>query len=68
MLQHIDFPMEILAIKFQAWQFYEKNSLFEIDYKRSKYTCDKSLIFLVVACPDYHFVQSDLVGCRFLKA
>ena len=35
--------------------------------KRSKHTCDKYLAFLVFACPDYRFVQSDLVGSGFLK-
>ena len=66
--RHIDFPMEILVIQFQAWQF-DENPAFKIYFsKRSKYTSDKSLAFLVVACPDYHFVQLGLVCIGFLKA
>ena len=47
---------------------FDENPAFQNGFsKRPKHTCDKNLAFLVFACPDYHFVQSDLVGSGFLK-
>ena len=68
MQQHIDFPIEISVIQFQAWQI-DKKTLFKIDSLNAQNTLVISLWhFLVVVCPDYHFAQSDLVGIGFLKA
>ena len=33
--------------------------------KQLNHTCDKSLKFLVVACPDYHFVELDWLIVNF---
>ena len=67
MQQHIDFPIEISVLKFQAYQIDEKPLFKNCFSKRSKHTCDMSFTFLVVTCLDYHFMQSDLVGSGFLN-
>ena len=42
-----------------------ENPLFKIAFLNDQNTLE---ISLVVTCLDYHFVQSELVGSRFLKA
>ena len=57
MLQHINFPMELSVLGNLL-----KTPLFKIYFlNNQKHACDKSLTFLVVAYPDYHAVQLDLV-------
>ena len=65
MQQHVDFPIEISVLKFQTWQL-DGNTLFKIAFLNDQNTLESST-FLVVTCPDYHFVQSDLVDSGFLK-
>ena len=45
-----------------------ENPLFKIAFLNDQNTLEKNfLTFLAVTCPDYHFMQSDLVGSGFLK-
>ena len=60
MKQHIDFPMEISVLKFQAWPD-EKLAFLGCFSKRSTH-------ILAVTCLRLQFFQSDLIGSRFLKA
>ena len=57
--------MYILVLKFQAWQFGAKPRFLRL--LNDQNTCDKSVTFLVVTCLEYRFLQSGLVGSRFLK-
>ena len=53
--------------KISSLAIWQKNSFQNLFSKRSNYTCDNFLTFLDIACPEYHFVQSDVVVIRFLK-
>ena len=64
MQQHIDFLIAISVIG-----IFDENPAFQNWFSKwAKHTCDKSLTFLVVACPDNHLVQLDLVGIVFMRA
>ena len=62
----------IFLWRFQCYNFkpvnFMRNPLFKIAFLNDRNTLsNKSFTLLVVTFLDYHFVQSDLLGSRFLK-